>query len=687
MLNYLLRSFKSIRANGETLSFLLVLTVSVCSFINLAVATYAEEVDINVTMSLSSPQIHVGESTLLTISAVNFEPDNEPSFENLADDFLVERQAPSTQTFSRSFFDGTQQRTEKQRIVRYNFLLTPKKSGSFIIQAPELLHNGKQQEAQPVQLDVLEPTRTNLVLLESSVSATSIFPLIPFEISIDVFIKDPPPKYGSYDLLRSINEQLGAPQLSIPWLQSRTINSNAIAEVELEDWLNQIYNSESGFTINNFELTKNLLDFDFSFFGRNKTSTFLPKPEKVERIDPQNGKVSYTKYSFKRKFRPQVPGKLEFTPSVLKGEFIDFTNEKEPRSKEVYLTTDPITVTVKEIPEKDVPNNYTGIYGVVKQSVDVSSQKVTVGEVFSLTISLRGYGAFEGAKAPDISFLEQDGSFKIYPATELSLEDGVAFEYKIRPLKDGKQLLPSVKTSYFNVESGTFVEESSNPIELEVSKSLLKGDGEAKHIDNETTDSNTTRSDILKSKSRESHLITRLTALGVALCLLLFALTRGARRLVKYRNQRMFLSNKRILDSSRSLLKSGLNLTTSNPLEGLLIIRLAFIQLIGKRFKESPEALTDAELADFFESECNDDKSGTRFFNLNKLDENKKTKALNTLKRVQQFFQKVEQIRFGGANVDLDSFTKETETLFNDWTSILTEQFVKLSKIASPLRR
>ncbi len=640
-----------------------------------------------VVMGLSASSIYEGESTVLSVSVVNYKLDEEPNVEALSEDFNVNSLGSSTQSsVNVQYLNGAPKRVETKAII-YQYELTPKHSGVLTIASPQMKVDGRPVTADPVILTVKGSTQTDIVLLESSVSPQeAIYPLIPFEITVDVLVKAPPQKYAETDLLGLISQQLGAPQLIIPWLQSRSVMANTVVDEELEDWLEKLNDSRSGFALNNFQLSRSPFDFGFSFFDERRPAMFLPKPERVERPDASGNTVEYFKYSFKRTYRAQAPTTLQFAASTLKGRFVNFENEDEPQPEAVYISTKPFTVTIQTIPEDQTPNNYVGIYGSVKQMVSVSSTEVAKGDAFTLTIAYKGYGAFEGAKAPDLStLLAKDGKFKCYPASERALEDGVAFDYKLRPLEQGVQTIPEIKASYFNVEQKNFTEETSSPIKINVRESLLtqtddEDDEDIAQTQADHSNASLTLAEQLEAEKKRTRaaltLVAALVGLGIAV-----ALVFGAIKFVKYNKRRIEASNKRLIDNAQKRLALGLEQTAIAPIEGLQSLRIAFVQLIGKQFVQSVDALTDAEIVEFFETELDENKP-SRLFKLDKQDVATRQENIETLRQMRDFYKKAEQLRFGGARSVDPKFTSEVQTLFHDWVKLLCANIKKLSSVA-----
>lgn len=614
-------------------------------------------------------EIYEGESSRLTLSATNVKLDAPPKFENLERDFIVKYLGESNRTSVRI----TNSARVEDRAVDYNYLISPRRAGSFAIDPPEINVGNAPLSCPSVTLTVREETKTDLVLLEANVNPSeSVYPLVPFEASVDVYVKAAPGKYGEYDPLALVVHNLDAPQLNIPWLDANFFNDAMLAS-PLDDWLSKLSSNDAGFYLNNYRKAENIFDFSFSLFGEpSRKSYFSPKPTKVERDDAEGNRVVYWKYSFTRKMRANAPGNYAFAPSSLKGNFLDFSDLEKPLSRSIYLATKPVEITVKEIPLENAPEDYVGIYGKISQKAAFSSTEASVGDALTLSLEFSGYGSFTSAVAPNLSELEGvKGIFKVYPASERSLDSGVAFDYKLRPLKPGKQLFPEIETSFFNVETGQFEATRSQPTTIDVKEGVVGVEDSSADAETQGKDrpENNGENDKPSLQGRDFRQLASVVALGF-LCLVFFvALCLVFRAALRYNARRIAASNRRILDSARIRLEEGLSRIESAPGEGFAQVRLAFLQLVGRRLSHAPDSYTDAEIVDFIRAEFSKEIA-------------KDPEAAKTTAQLADFLNLSEKIRFGGKTSLDPNFKSEIRVLFDRWIKMLVARSRKLSALA-----
>ena len=219
---------------------------------------------------------------------------------------------------------------------------------------------------------------------------------------------------------------------------------------------------------------------------------------------------------------------------------------------------------------------------------------------------------------------------------------------------------------------------TSRSIRLNVRESLLSSDVNSDDEDEgevrDKVDSYAERLAKQNLQLRKYATIVGLILLGVGAVIGLFY---GVRAFLRYNARRVEASNRRILDAAKKRLELGLQKIEESPVEGLNLARTAFLQLIRKRFVQSVEALTDAEIVAFLDRELERcDKSRLS------LERNDKQEPAETLRRLREFFQRAEQIRFGGARSFDDKFRREISELFERWVEYLKTQTKKLASFA-----
>lgn len=143
------------------------------------------------------------------------------------------------------------------------------------------------------------------------------------------------------------------------------------------------------------------------------------------------------------------------------------------QTTERILRTEPLTITVKPLPEREKPQDFSGAVGAFTARYELSSKQWKTNEAVSLKLILEGQGNLKIAKLPKIS-LPTD--VEIYDPVENSnqtYDDGVLrstriIEYSLIPRNTGRLTIPSVTLSYFNPNTERYETTSTKSIDIDI---------------------------------------------------------------------------------------------------------------------------------------------------------------------------------------------------------------------------
>jgi len=448
-------------------------------FVSTSVVAAAEEPAMRV--GLSKARIYEGESVLYQVAIDNVEDPPTPKLEGF-DDFEVEsRGAESRNSQQINIVNG-----QMTKVVRYsrvfNYVLTPKRAGELTIPVPTADVNGRLLQGKSLTLEVIAPEDQDSAFLEIQIDKTSVYPMQPFTVTLDIAVKGLPEPHDDEDpvaVLASVSRSSGSPfsmlddegikpLLSVPWATDDELPSGLESDRRLERWLAQFTNRRSaGFGINNYRLNTSSM----SMFDRQPTG-FLPKAERTRRKDKSGKSAGYWEYAFGRTFVAKQVGEYAFGPVTLDGSFIVRVNTRGGGELErVYAVGKPVTVHVKDVPLEGRPASYSGAVGEFEFRSQLAPTKAKVGDPMTLTLTLEGEGTLDAVATPDLGQLpEVADRFKIYEATEESEPKLRRFTYSLRPLKADIGSFPPIAMSYFDVEKGKYVTLTTKQIPIQVSR-------------------------------------------------------------------------------------------------------------------------------------------------------------------------------------------------------------------------
>jgi hypothetical protein len=138
--------------------------------------------------------------------------------------------------------------------------------------------------------------------------------------------------------------------------------------------------------------------------------------------------------------------------------FNQFFNRGE--QKQITLTTEPVNVESRPLPEQNKPANFTGAIGDFTMTATAGPTTVTVGDPITVRVQISGHGALDTVTLPP-----QDAwrDFKTYPPTtkldtsdQFGLQGTKTFEQIISPENSDVHELPALTFSFFNPDDSQY---------------------------------------------------------------------------------------------------------------------------------------------------------------------------------------------------------------------------------------
>ncbi len=144
------------------------------------------------------------------------------------------------------------------------------------------------------------------------------------------------------------------------------------------------------------------------------------------------------------------------------------------KSKNVKITSSPITIEARQLPTANQPPDFSGAIGHFKLSVTAKPDKVSVGDPITLTMTVSGEGNFDRVETPKFP---DDPKWKSYPPSSEFKPNGdpahgsKKFEQAIVVKNDSVTEIPPVTFTFFNPTTEKYETLNSGPLPLSVKKS------------------------------------------------------------------------------------------------------------------------------------------------------------------------------------------------------------------------
>lgn len=176
---------------------------------------------------------------------------------------------------------------------------------------------------------------------------------------------------------------------------------------------------------------------------------------------------------------PQKTGQLKLEPLTLNLSLSVPSNRRDLFGRRILtqsqktLTTGQRTIRVKELPQRNKPESFTGAVGQFDFDVILDKDALKASESFQAKVKVKGKGNLKLFNLPNINFPntlevyepEHDEQVKInLSGMEGTIEDN----YTIVPQFQGKYPIPSVEFSYFDPLSSTYKTLNSQDLIVDV---------------------------------------------------------------------------------------------------------------------------------------------------------------------------------------------------------------------------
>lgn len=189
-----------------------------------------------------------------------------------------------------------------------------------------------------------------------------------------------------------------------------------------------------------------------------------------------NGQLYNTVEMYKELIYPQKSGRLEI-PANKATIQIPLEVDDNPFLGHLIdrtLSTQPLRIEVKPLPEQNKPAEFSGAVGQFTITRSISTQAAKTNEAFSLKLILKGSGNLKMARLPQLNF---PSGLEVYPPTDQTEDSQQGssvttmriIEYSIIPRETGRYTLPSVTFAYFDPKTAQYESLQAPGEEIEVS--------------------------------------------------------------------------------------------------------------------------------------------------------------------------------------------------------------------------
>lgn len=362
-----------------------------------------------------------------------------------------------------------------KRYIALSYILKPKGPGTFNIPAAKAVADGKEYKSNPVTVQVSNTVSNN----QANTNTSPFGGFNPFDDT------PAPTPFNDYILRKGENA-------------ADKINRNMFVKLELDK--TSCYVGEPVIATyklytrlkSESNLVKNPSFNGFSVIDLQQPNSMNYTREKV------NGREYNVYILRKAQLYPLQSGNLELDPVELENQvhfikeayangqndllgdmmraFEDATIPAEGvEEQKVILKSKPGNITVKPLPDANVPASFKGAVGNFAIEAVLEKNKFTTDDAGKLGVIVTGVGNLQLVNTPDINWPQGFEAFDPSTTDELQkttvpVSGRKMITYTFTIATPGTYTIPAIRFSYFNSKEGRYKTDSTKPISFTVAK-------------------------------------------------------------------------------------------------------------------------------------------------------------------------------------------------------------------------
>ena len=140
----------------------------------------------------------------------------------------------------------------------------------------------------------------------------------------------------------------------------------------------------------------------------------------------------------------------------------------------VKVKSKPVTIEVRQLPEKGRPAGFTGAVGRFNFSAQLNRDRVKANEALNLKVTISGSGNISLAEGPKITFPDGLETYEPKLSENISTTGGVSgsktYDYLVVARSEGEYVLKDIEFSYFDLDKKQYVTIPSPELRITVEK-------------------------------------------------------------------------------------------------------------------------------------------------------------------------------------------------------------------------
>ena len=437
--------------------------------------------DVRFTASASSSQVAVGEqfevSFTINTNADHFNPPSFSGFQLLS--------GPN-QTSSMSMINGVTTQS-----ISLGYILAASKEGTYTIGPATVNVNGRTYSTNPIKITVVkgQPNRQS--------QARQRQPVSPFDDDFDQ--PQQPAHVKPVDIKKNVFVKADVTRTDVYQGDKLTVTYKLYTTLRL-----QLSGEDKTPDLNGFW----------------KKELFDPAKQQFPTTLEVYGGKQFNVITLKKTLLyPEHSGNLTLDPIQLS---LDVEVPLPPRNameqmfggptqlQKLKVSSQPITVHVKPLPQAGKPAGFTNAVGNFKLNNTVDKKQVKANDAINYTFTITGEGNISLLQAPPINF---PPDFEKYDpkVTDTIAPNGLGgkrtFTFLLIPRHQGNYTIEAPKFAYFNPATGKYVSISGQAFDIKVDKGTTNANTATNYAQDDKQDVKTIGTDIRYIKTTDTDLV------------------------------------------------------------------------------------------------------------------------------------------------------------------------------------
>ena len=388
------------------------------------------------TINVQAPNI-VGVNEQFKVSFVISGEDAPSDFEwSAGEDFQLVWGPQKGRSSSVSIVNGHRSKTSQ---TTYTYILMPKKTGHFRLQAAQVKVKGKSYSSNMPEVEVVSDGAKSQSGSSSSGGQSGSQAQSQSSVSPDdLFLR----------LTLSKRRLMVGESVTATLKLYQRVNISGFENAKFPDF-NGFWSQEVQ-APSNIEFSRESLDDKIYNSAVLRSWTLIPQKAGEIKISPAELVCLVN-----------VRAQRQSTGSIFDDFFMDDYQTIRKR-----VTTDPLTVTVSALPA-GAPATFGGGVGQFTISASLSRDSLKTHDAASLVLTVKGKGNVALLETPKVSF---PPDFEVYDVKTSDVQGGKQFEYPFIPRSYGDFTIPPVEYSYYDMSSGRYVTLKTQALPVKVAK-------------------------------------------------------------------------------------------------------------------------------------------------------------------------------------------------------------------------